>query len=156
MIQRKQSIFLLVVAVMMSWSLVRPYAQLVLKNGDSLVFYSLGIEKQANAVASEFIKYSVPLFLLILVTGALNLVNIFLYSRRIFQMRLCIVSAVLLIIISLTMLYYYTVTKYSNDYILHWYKLAAVFPFIGIIMNFLAFRGISHDQELIKSYDRIR
>jgi hypothetical protein len=156
MIQRKQSIFLLIVAVMMSWSLIRPYAQLALRDGNSLVFFSLGIEKHANMIAPEYIKYTVPLFVLILLTGALNLINIFLYTRRILQIRLCIVSAVLLIIITLTMLYYYTMAKYSNDYYFHTYRLAAIFPLIGIIMNFLAFRGINHDEALVKSYDRIR
>jgi hypothetical protein len=156
MIQRKQSIFLLIVAVLMSWTLVRPYAQLVLSDGYTLVFYSLFIEKHATILEVENIKYTVPLFLLVLATASLNLVNIFLFTRRILQIRLCLASAVLLVLITLTMLYYYTMARYSNDYTGHEYRLAAIFPIIGIIMNFLAFRGISHDEELIKSYDRIR
>ena len=156
MIQRKQSIFLLVVAVLMSWTLVRPYAQLVLRDGYTLVFYSLFIEKHATILETENIKYTVPLFLLILATASINLVNIFLYTRRILQIRLCIVSAVLLVLITLTMFYYYTMTRYTNEYSMHAYRLAAIFPIIGIIMNFLAFRGINHDEELVKSYDRIR
>jgi hypothetical protein len=156
MIQRKQSIFLLIVAVLMSWTLIRPYAELVLSDGYTLVFYSLFIEKHATALEAENIKYTVPLFLLILVTASLNLVNIFLYTRRILQIRLCLASAVLLVLITLTMLYYFTMARYSNDYTLHAFRLAAIFPIIGIVMNFLAFQGINHDQEIIKSYDRIR
>ncbi len=156
MIQRKQSIFLLLVAVMMSWTLIRPYAQLGLKDGYTLVFYSLFVEKHATITQTENIKYTVPLFLLILITGSLNFVNIFLYSRRIVQARLCIISAILLIFIALTMLYYYTMARYSYDYSTHAYRLAAVFPIVGIIMNFLAFRGINQDEALVKSYDRIR
>jgi hypothetical protein len=156
MIQRKQSIFLLIVTVLMSWTLVRPYAELVLSDGYTLVFYSLFIEKHATVLETEIIKYTVPLFVLILATASLNLLNIFLYTRRILQIRLCLASAVLLLLITLTMLYYYTMARYSNDYTLHAYRLAAIFPILGIIMNFLAFRGINHDQALIKSYDRIR
>jgi hypothetical protein len=156
MIQRKQSIFLLVVAVLMSWALIRPYAQLVLEDGTSLTFYGLGIEKQATDIQPEYIKYTVSLFLLILLTGSVNLINIFLFNRRIVQIRLCIVSAVLLILITLTMLFHYTMAKYSYDYTRNAYRLAAIFPIIGIIMNFLAFRGIHQDEALVKSYDRIR
>lgn len=156
MIQRKQSIFLFLVVVLMSWTVVRPYAQLALRDGSALVFVSFGIEKHVTMLGIEYIKYTVPLFLLILITGCLNLVNIFLFNRRIVQIRLCIVSAVLLVFITLTMLYYYTMARYSYDYSFHTYRLAAIFPLIGIIMNFLAFRGINHDEALVKSYDRIR
>lgn len=156
MIQRKQSIFLLAVAVLMSWTLIRPYAHIVLKAGGSLVFYGLGVEKQVHNLESEYIKYTVHLFILILITGLMNLLNIFLFNRRIIQIRLCIVSAVLLVIIELSMVYYYTMAKYAYEYLSHYYRLAAIFPIIGIIMNFLAFRSINQDEALVKSYDRIR
>jgi hypothetical protein len=34
--------------------------------------------------------------------------------------------------------------------------VAAIFPIIAIIFNFLAYRAIHQDELLVKSYDRIR
>jgi hypothetical protein len=135
MIQRKQSVYLLLVAVLMSWTLLRPYAEMVLRDGYTLVFYSLSIQKHSTIQEFEYLKYTVPLFLLILLTGTVNLVNIFLFNRRLVQIRLCIAS---------------------YDYMRHTFRLAAIFPIFGIIMNFLASRGIHQDEMLVKSYDRIR
>jgi uncharacterized membrane protein len=156
MIQRKQSIYLLLVAVMMSWTLLRPYAEMVLRDGYTLIFYGLSIKKHSTLNEFEYLKYTAPLFLLILITGSLNLVNIFLFNRRILQIRLCIASVILLAFILLTMLYYDTMARSTYDYTLHTFRLAAIFPIIGIILNFLAYRAIHGDELLVKSYDRIR
>ncbi len=101
MIQRKQSVYLLLVAVLMSWLLIRPYAEISINRWPDAHFsqpWSLRIYSAPHE--SEYIKYTMPLVLLvILITGALNFVNIFFYNRRILQIRLCIISAVLLVII---------------------------------------------------------
>lgn len=36
------------------------------------------------------------------------------------------------------------------------YKIAAAFPILSIILSIMAFRGISADQKLVKSTDRLR
>jgi hypothetical protein len=156
MIQRKQSVYLLLVAVIMSWLLIRPYAEIVLKDNHVLEFYSHTIKSYSSDQDYVNIKYTIPLVLLVLLTGSLNFVNIFLYTRRVIQIRLCMVSAALLAIILLTMLYYYIMINHSYA---HWrqsFRLASIFPVVGIILNFMAYRGIHQDEMLVKSYDRIR
>jgi hypothetical protein len=156
MIQRKQSVYFLLVAVLMSWLLVRPYAEITLMDGRMLIFHSPAIRCYSTPHDFVNFSYTIPLVLLVIITGILNFVNIFLFSRRIRQIRLCAVSAVLMILILLTMVYYYFMTKNSMEHTLHAFRVAAIFPIIGLILNFLAYRAIHQDEALVKSYDRIR
>lgn len=156
MIQRKQSVYLLLVAVIMSWLLVRPYAEIALVDGRALIFHSLVIKSYSVPNVIENFRYTIPLALLVFLTGALNFVNIFLFNRRIIQMRLCLISLGMLILILLTMIFYYFMIRNSLDHKLHFLRMAAGFPFLGIIFNFLAYRAIQQDEMLVKSYDRLR
>jgi len=156
MIQRKQSLYLLIASIMMSWLLIRPYAEITLTDGRMLIFHSLLIKDYSTPHDFVNYKYTIPLVLIVFLTGVLNFVNIFLFSRRILQIRLCVVSSVLQVIILLTMLYYYFMIQNSIEHTLHIFRVAAIFPIIGIIFNFLAYRAIHGDELLVKSYDRIR
>jgi len=156
MIQRKQSVFLLLVSVLMSWLLIRPYAEITLMDGRMLIFHSLTIKDYSTPHDFVNFKYTIPLALLVFITGALNFVNIFLFSRRLLQIRLCVVSTVLLVMILLAMLYYYIMIRNSMEHTLHVFRVASIFPILGIIFNFLAYRAIHQDEMLVKSYDRIR
>lgn len=156
MIQRKQSVYLLLVAVIMSWLLIRPYAEITLMDGRMLIFHTLAIKSYSTPQDFVNFKYTIPLVLLVVLTGALNFVNIFLFSKRLLQIRLCVISAFMLILVLLTMLYYYFTIRNSMEHTLHVFRVAAIFPIIGIIFNFLAYRAIHQDEMLVKSYDRIR
>jgi hypothetical protein len=156
MIQRKQSVYLMLAAVMMSWLLIRPYAEITLVDNRMLIFHSLVIRNYSTPHDFVSYRYTIPLILLVFLTGVLNFVNIFLFGRRILQIRLCVISTVLLVIILLTMLYYYFMIQNSIEHTLHSFRVAAIFPIIGIIFNFLAYRAIHGDELLVKSYDRIR
>ena len=156
MIQRKQSVYLLLVAVLMSWLLIRPYAEVSLMDGRMLIFHSLNIRDYSSPHDYVNYKYTIPLLVLVFLTGVLNFVNIFLFGRRILQIRLCVVSSVMLVMILLTMLYYYIMIRNSIEHTLHIFRVASIFPIIGIIFNFLAYRAIHQDEMLVKSYDRIR
>lgn len=156
MIQRKQSVYLLLVAVLMSWMLIRPYAEITLISGRMLIFHSPVIRNYSTPHDYDYFRYTIPLVFLVFLTGVLNFVNIFLFSRRILQIRLCVISAVLLVVVLLTMLYYYFNVLNSVEHTLHIFRVAAIFPIIAIIFNFLAYRAIHQDEMLVKSYDRIR
>jgi hypothetical protein len=156
MIQRKQSIYLLLITVLMSFMLVRPYAELSLKDGKTLMFHSLTIKMYSSPENYVNYKHTLSLFLVIVITGALSFINIFFYNRRILQMRLCIISYLLLMCILIIMFIYYSSERASLENIRHNFLMAGVFPILGIVMNFLAVRGIHQDEMLVKSYDRIR
>jgi hypothetical protein len=121
-----------------------------------LIFHSLNIRDYSTPHDYVNYRYTIPLVLLVFLAGVLNFVNIFLFGRRLLQIRLCVVSSVLLIMILLIMLYYYIIIRNSIEHTLHAFRVASIFPIIGIILNFLAYRAIHQDEMLVKSYDRIR
>jgi hypothetical protein len=141
---------------MMSWLLIRPYSEITMVDGRMLIFHAAAIRDYSSPGNYDFFRYTIPLVLVVFLTGALNFVNIFLFSRRLLQIRLCIISAVLLMLILLGMLFYYFSILNTFEHTLHSLRAAAVFPIIGIIFNFLAYRAIHQDEMLVKSYDRIR
>ena len=128
MIQRIQTIYLLVVAIIMTIPLYVPIAQLLIPNDASYNFFTYGV---------------VPL------------VNVFLFKKRFLQLRLCIVEIILLI--GAIILMWYHINQFAdkmNAEIL--YKFSLILPVICIIFTYLAIRGILKDIKLLKSFDRIR
>ncbi len=70
-------------------------------------------------------------------------------------MRACMIIIVLLILINILVFVQIAQLKQELGMVAS-YKLPCVFPLIGAVLVFLAYRGIKKDEELVKSYDRIR
>jgi len=155
MIQRVQSVYLLLVTVLMSFMLIRPYAEITLTDSQILTFHSHVIENNAGSETPTVYKTTIPVIALVLMTGLLSFVNIFLFNRRILQRRICLVNVVLLISLLIIMFIYYRSTQHSSDITVHAFRFPAIFPLLAIILNFLAYRNIYIDEMLVKSY-RIR
>jgi hypothetical protein len=84
------------------------------------------------------------------VLGTLCLFNIFIFKQRKLQLWLCILA----IVISGLDIYLYFVDK--KDYPTSNLALTSVFAFLIPIFLIFAVRGISKDQKLIKSMNRLR
>jgi hypothetical protein len=156
MIQRKQSIYLLLVTIMMSFLLIRPYAEIVLMDGKYLVFHSLEVKMYTTANEISNYRYTIPLFLVVFAAGALSFVNIFFYNRRILQIRLCIINYFLLISMLVIMVIYYFTLRSEIENTRHVFRVAGVYPILGFVMNLLAYRAIQQDELLVSSYNRLR
>ncbi len=92
-------------------------------------------------------------FLLMLVTfltGALAAVTIFLFKKRILQLRLCVLGIVLEAL--LIFLYYKEVKTFTTGT----YALWAILHSVAVISFFLAAKAINKDEKLIKDSDRLR
>jgi hypothetical protein len=83
----------------------------------------------------------------------LHVVAIFMYKKRILQIRFLVLS-ILLSIGLFGMFYFFT--YYSFDGADISFKIPVVFPVISLILDYLAIRGIGKDEALIRSMDRIR
>jgi hypothetical protein len=80
--------------------------------------------------------------------SALSLLAIFLFSKRKIQIMLTKVLIVLIIIF--TCVFCYTVYLFGSwDY-------KAVIPALQLLFAVLAYRGMRRDDNLVKSYDRLR
>lgn len=156
MIQRVQSVYLLLVTVLMSFLLIRPYAEITVAKDQVLTMRSHAIKIDTGHNASTVYKTTVPVVALVLITALLSFGSIFFYNRRIVQLRLCLINSVLLITLLIIMFIYYSSTNGSLTTIHHTFKIPAIFPFMSIIFHLMAYRAIHHDELLVNSYNRIR
>ena len=115
----------------------------------SVKAFSLG-PGGVHAVELTYVKYTPYLILLILVT-ILQLLAVFTFNARVFQMRTAVLSAILMIALQAWIgVDYFTADK-------EWiFKFTAVFPLVAAILNFIAARYILRDQLLVESVSHLR
>lgn len=103
-----------------------------------------------HSVELTYIKYTPYLIILILIT-ILQLLAVFTFNARVFQMRTAVLSAILMIALQAWIgVDYFTADK-------EWiFKFTAVFPLVAAILNFIAARLILRDQLLVESVSHLR
>jgi glucan phosphoethanolaminetransferase (alkaline phosphatase superfamily) len=95
------------------------------------------------------------IFLLAVLVPLLSLAVIFLYKKRNIQILLAKILIFLIIAFTGASLVYswLIISKYDAAFD-SWYKL--FIPVIQLILSILAYRGVKKDDDLVKSYDRLR
>ncbi len=171
MIQRIQTIFLLLTTVFIGSLLFVPFAEMILEGsatsqtaevtaGKGLIvdFYCYGLRLDNNE-SNDIIYRTIPILLLVLIITIISFVTIFLYNQRILQIRLCVYNILLMIGLIILVGFYHWIISANDELgniVHHNFKMAGILPVIGIILTFQAFRKIRRDELLIQSYDRIR
>jgi hypothetical protein len=85
----------------------------------------------------------------------LSFTAIFLFRKRKIQLKLTFFLIIMTIIFIGIILYYiiWVTGKYQAEIIIG-YRM--FIPFVMLILEILAFKGIKNDENLVKSYDRLR
>ncbi len=156
MIQRVQSVYLLLVTVVMSFLIVSPYAKMKDTDSRTLVFKSHAIVIEAESGEPQTYKNTVAVISLTLLTSLISFVCIFLYNRRLIQIRICILNTILLIILMAVMFLYYIITRDNLNLLHPNFEISAIFPMISVVLTILAYRAIRHDDMLVNSFERLR
>jgi hypothetical protein len=154
MIQRIQSIYLLLAAIVVGLLFFFPIADFVNDAGKFYLFRYRGLYEVIEG-KEKLVTLTIPLALLLMVNMVLPLINLFLYKKRSFQMKLCIFSIILLFS-SVGLIAYYAAASFTNINANVNYKVVASMPIIALILNVMAYSAIKKDEKLIKSIDRIR
>ena len=114
-----------------------------------------GIAKSAGSDTPERTGDTWLIFLLAVSIPLLSLAVIFLYKKRNFQMLL---AKILIFLISAftgaSLVYSWLIISKYDAVFDSWYKL--LIPVIQLILSVLAYRGVKKDDDLVKSYDRLR
>lgn len=150
MIQRKQSVFLLLSAIATILCLCLPIASIQPKvvAVDSQM-YNLWI---ANGNGT-FDFTSAPLFCVLLIETVIAIANIFMYKKRKLQVKLCNCCNFLIIVWYAA---YITITmSVKGDFGLH-IDFAVILPLVAMILVFMARKGVMADEDLIRAAERIR
>jgi hypothetical protein len=147
MIQRIQTVFILVAELLVASLYTLKFADLSV-NGELHTFMANGIFKGENLVFN-----GLPIMVLIGLIVFLHIVVIFLYKKRILQIRILVFTIVLLLGL-FGLFFYFTYAGFTGATVA--FKAPIVFPVLAIILDYLAIRAIGKDEALIRSMDRIR
>ena len=153
MLQRIQTVYLLLIVALTIATRFFPLA--VLQAGNDLFsFDASGVSTLMGE--PELIYPTWGLFALVAVIAIVALVTIFLFKRRILQIRLCVFNALLMIGFYGFFAYLaYNFTSSFAEMSLQ-VKFGLAFPLINLILDYLAIRNIGADEALVRSLDRLR
>lgn len=154
MIQRIQTLYLLLVTALMTLTLFLPIASFT---GDNSEVYTLTAFALAGGGASQS---SIWLGIILAIATAVPFVTIFLFKNRLLQLRLCIVEVILLLGATAFVAIYFWLSganALEDIGVAHrQFSWAAIMPVVSIIITVLAARAIFKDEALVRSLDRIR
>lgn len=159
MIQRIQSLYLLLTAVFMGLMLILPLAAFYvdhLGNGHELVLRAFSFDDATNPDAPVQVIDTVYLGVPLLLAALFPLVGIFMFRNRRFQLRLCFAEWVLLLGSAGFLAYYVYTLKGGFDVVTWKLGYACFFIIAAALFNGLAQRAIAKDIKLLRSIDRIR
>ena len=152
MIQRIQTIYLLVATILCIGCLCTPIAHFSVQDEGMVDMYNLWL---ASAEGGHMFYYCPILMGLLVVASAVMLLDVWLYKRRALQMRLVSFCMILLVCwyVAYGVIGYLLTVELQASWRPHW---TAALPAVSLILLYLAFRGILHDEMLVRSLDRLR
>ncbi len=163
MIQRKQTLFLLFIALLCGATLLFPLIDITFGTPpsassvgatDSGLYNVWGFEFE-NGTTEPFIYHGI----LAIMATVLPIVTIFLYKRRFLQLRLTIVQGVF--VLGLVAFEAFAAYKISSitaapGYVVDYNTTVMLLPVAALLFVFMAYRGILKDIIILRNYDRIR
>jgi hypothetical protein len=155
MIQRIQTIYLLIVVILSGITLLTVQAGFVGNTDAAQYILNYKGVFQVQTTGMDFVKNVWSLTALCVLIPVIAIATIFVYKKRLLQIRLSIINSVLLAgYYGLLFIYLWQTGNMLNA---DWYlEMVTAFPLVNIILTFLAIRAIGKDEALIKSLNRLR
>jgi len=154
MIQRIQTVYLLVVVILIGMFYFLPFASFILDQDMSV--YHISIKGLIPDIgAQKPLLRVIPLIFLLSTIIVISIASILLFKRRMIQIRLCIINIIMLVGLQ-GLLYYYIRVSAQQLGSKTSYSFIFVLPVISAILAYLAIRRIAKDEALVRSADRLR
>jgi len=147
MIQRIQTVFILIAEMLVASLFFVKLADLSVEGE----LYTFSIKGIFNGDALVFDGLPILIFIGIIVV--LHLAIIFMYKKRIRQIRMLVFTVILLLGL-FGMFFYFTYAGFTGAQVA--FKVPVAFPVVAAILDYLAIRAIGKDEALVRSMDRIR
>ncbi len=151
MFQRIQTIFLVLAAAAMLIASSTPLATFNYNYSEEVVFESMGIYLNGTLNDSTW-----GLFAISIGSSVLALITIFLYKKRMLQIRLSIFNLVLMIGFYLFFGFIFYKVYSVEELFFNKIGVGLIMPLIAIILTILAIRRIGSDEALVQSLNRLR
>ncbi len=154
MIQRIQSLFLLLSAVAVSMLFFFPLASYTV--GDMTMRLGIGEKAGAGDLMASTLVTIWPLMIGAIIVIIISIAAIFLFRRRRQQMKVVMIAVFLnmILIIAAFITADRLEVKLNNS--LSNYEFGAFLPVASLVFLMLAFRNIKKDERLVRSADRLR
>ena len=156
MIQRIQSLYLLLVCIGCILLIFFPLAQYDRGIQGLYVLYAYGLKYAGDTQTLVRPLFTSPLPALLIITFTLVLVSIFLYKKRKIQVLLINTGFLMqMLFIGLVFLYY---TGHFEKFLQVQisYKAGIFIPLVMLVLLIVASRAVRKDEALVKSTDRLR
>lgn len=152
MIQRKQTLWLLLAAVCLVLTLAMPVGTIISTDLTFSDLTALGFGDDVNAAVGAHTPWGVlTLTALALVAAVLAIFGFKNRAKQLKTTNIMMLLSALAIVVTYIYVQSYTPEGFMNDL-----KPGCVLYFVAYVAGFMARRGIRKDDELVKAADRIR
>ncbi|OFY68502.1 MAG: hypothetical protein A2Y71_15690 [Bacteroidetes bacterium RBG_13_42_15] len=155
MIQRLQSVYLLLTTLCSVLFLSGNMLKFNDNSGNILSITYKGLKRIGGGAAPEQLEKFLPILIILLLIALISIVDIFIYRKRKLQTRFTIGLFILTIILIIVLAGYSFFVIQNFDAEISW-SIKMILPLLMLLFTYLAYRGIRKDEDLVKSYDRLR
>ncbi|WP_373811255.1 DUF4293 domain-containing protein [Porphyromonas macacae] len=150
--QRIQTLWLLLAGILMTLLLLNPLAVFIQPDGTS---YSLFVSGVQEIGTKKMVTPAWGLFVIDAIIVLISFITIFLYKKRILQIRLTVFNMLVTIgfIIYLALVSWHFCSTHSASF---GFKFWLGIPLICLIFQYLAIRNIGADEALVRASNRLR
>lgn len=148
MIQRIQTVYLLIVTGLLITAMCLPMGYFIDATGEH-PFKAMGMG------VNEAFQSTWGLFGILMLSTLVAFATIFLFKNRMLQIRMTIFNSILLVGYYVTFFVFKSILTGDLDAMSFQLGWALCLPAIAIILNYLSFRAIYSDEILIKAQDRL-
>ena len=153
MIQRIQTLFLLGALVCTGLFFFLPFGNLVNKDLSEIAIIITGV---SFVKGDSTVSYPMtPLLIMFIIINLITLTSIFLFKKRMLQIRLSVFNAIMQLG-SFGMLFFYLADISKKSGLDYNTGILVILPLVAAILSFLAMRAIAKDEALVRSVSRLR
>ncbi len=120
-----------------------------------MIINTFGISKAVGDVGFVQEEKLLLITILLILIPVLSFVAIFFFKKRKLQLRITFIL-LLLIAGSILILAFYAYKVMKSYNVEADPRLNLIIPLLTLLSTFLAYRGIKKDEEIVRSYDRLR
>lgn len=149
MIQRIQTVYLLISVALLTTMMFLSVGTFVTPDNTLTEMSSLALSQGGSTISYR----PWALFAELLTADLLLLLTIFMYKKRMLQIRLATFATILIVGWYATLFAFVYIIKDEAAFSYSWQD---ILPLVAVLANWLAIRAIGADEVLVRSYDRLR
>jgi len=158
MLQRIQSVYLVLAALAIILMFFFPLATYYNELSGNYKFFIYGVTCMDPEPGVRFSPlFTLPLTGLALFSSILTVTTLFLYKKRVLQIRLCAINLLVILLMIVVIFFFYASRITAMTGIEPAYNYAGmVMPLAALVFLILSHRSIKRDESLVKSSERLR